>query len=83
MKRLFLVLFITAIIASFTTVVFSEEIKGCGLYKADKTTHVYHQPWCQKAQKMSPSYKILFTSAEEAKYAGYEPCDKCHPPEKD
>lgn len=40
----------------------------------------YHYPDCRWAQKIKPENEIWFSSAEDARNQGYEPCKTCRPP---
>lgn len=40
----------------------------------------YHYPSCSAAQKIKTSNLVTFSSASEARAAGYVPCGICHPP---
>ncbi|PVX27243.1 MAG: hypothetical protein CW716_03305 [Candidatus Bathyarchaeum sp.] len=44
------------------------------LFVASKNSEVYHKPSCYWATKISPTNKILFATAQDAKNQGYRPC---------
>lgn len=44
---------------------------------ASKNGSKYHFPWCSGAKAISAANKITFTSAEEARKAGYLPASNC------
>lgn len=47
-----------------------------GSSKSDK----YHYPSCASAKRIKSSNLISFSTADEARAAGYSPCSKCSPP---
>ena len=51
-----------------------------GNYLANLDTKVYHYPSCAWAEKILPENRIWFSSPNEARSAGYRPCEKCNPP---
>ncbi|MDO8620117.1 MAG: hypothetical protein Q7R64_02095 [bacterium] len=48
-----------------------------GQLVASKGGTKYHFPWCSGAQRISEANKIWFSSAEEARKAGYTPASNC------
>lgn len=42
---------------------------------ASKYGKKYHWPWCTWAKKIKPENQVWFKSEEEAKKAGYQPCN--------
>ena len=50
-----------------------------GSYLANLDTKVYHNPSCAWAQNPSEN-RIWFSNPNEARSAGYRPCEKCNPP---
>jgi len=42
----------------------------------------YHLASCRYVKKTSKDYRIKFASAQEAKEAGYNPCEVCKPSKK-
>jgi tetratricopeptide (TPR) repeat protein len=50
-----------------------------GSYLANSDTKVYHYPSCASAQKIHPENRIWFSNSNEARSAGYRPCEKCNP----
>ena len=50
---------------------------SAGLLVGSKNSNKYHFPWCPGAQRISEQNKVWFSSAEEAKKAGYEPASNC------
>jgi tetratricopeptide (TPR) repeat protein len=50
-----------------------------GSYLGNSDTKVYHYPSCAWAQKILPENRVLFSSPNEARSAGYRPCEKCNP----
>jgi len=51
-----------------------------GSYLANSDTKVYHYPSCAWAQRINPENRIWFSNPNEARSAGYRPCEKCNPP---
>jgi hypothetical protein len=51
-----------------------------GSYLANSDTKVYHYPSCAWAQKILPENRRWFSNPNEARSAGYRPCEKCNPP---
>ena len=51
-----------------------------GSYLANLDTKVYHYPSCAWAKKILPENRIWFSNPNEARSAGYRPCEKCNPP---
>jgi len=51
-----------------------------GNYLANSDTKVYHYPSCAWAEKILPENRIWFSNPNEARSAGYRPCEKCNPP---
>ena len=50
-------------------------------YYGSDTTRVYCFPCCHDARRISPDHLVRFASAEQARAAGYRPCQDCRPPE--
>lgn len=48
-----------------------------GNFVASKNGTKYHYPWCSGAQSIREENKIWFSTAEEAKKAGYQPASNC------
>src|SRR3989344_6780228 len=46
-------------------------------YVASKNGTKYHYTWCPGAKQIVENNKIFFSSAEEAKRAGYTPAGNC------
>ncbi len=60
----------------------SEALAEAGVrYYGNETTRVYCFPCCHDARRINPAHLRRFTSAEEARAAGYRPCKDCRPPE--
>ena len=47
-------------------------------YTAVKTTGIFCRPTCT-ARKPKPEHVEFFSSVDEALFAGYRPCKRCHP----
>ncbi len=43
----------------------------------NKSSKIYHYPWCSGAKNMKEENKIFFNSTEEAKKAGFKPAGNC------
>ncbi|BCL12566.1 hypothetical protein GCM10017556_03050 [Micromonospora sagamiensis] len=43
------------------------------------TTHIYCHPTCAHARRITPSHRVPFTNAREARHAGYRACKSCRP----
>lgn len=71
----FTLLLITACGALQTTTPQTDH-KYIGSINSDK----YHYPACRWAEKIKPENEVWFSSAEEARKAGYKPCKMCKPP---
>jgi DNA repair exonuclease SbcCD ATPase subunit len=52
-------------------------------YIASNKAKKYHRPDCQWAKKIKPENMVTFSSAKEARQAGYVPCKVCKPPISD
>jgi hypothetical protein len=48
---------------------------------SDSATNVYHLQSCSWVHLISQAHLVYFSSAAEAKAAGYRPCEHCHPPD--
>lgn len=46
-----------------------------GIIVASKNGKKYHWPWCSWAKNIKPENQVWFKSEEEAKKAGYQPCN--------
>lgn len=46
-------------------------------FVASKNGTKYHFPWCAGAQSIKEENKIWFSTAEEARQAGYQPASNC------
>ncbi|TAL49071.1 hypothetical protein EPN83_02235 [Patescibacteria group bacterium] len=58
------------------------EVKGAavetsGSVVASKNSDKYHFPWCSGAKRISAENRIVFSSAEEARKAGFSPAANC------
>lgn len=73
MKASKIVLFIVALLISFTVVANAAE------FWASKKSNKYHYPDCKWAQRIKPENLIVFNTAEAIR-AGYIPCKVCRPP---
>jgi len=67
------------VLMAFTAILVAADYKYVGSKKSNK----YHYPDCRWAKKIKPSTLVTFTSAEEARSAGYVPCKVCKPPWQD
>ena len=47
------------------------------MFVGSKGSDKYHVPTCAMAQKITDANKVTFASADEAKKAGYSPCQIC------
>jgi len=79
-KKLLAGLLLGVCLMSFSGVGLSQESKA---YVGSRNSNKYHYTWCKWAQKVKPSNKVVFNSAQEAIQAGYIPCKVCKPPVKD
>ncbi len=52
-------------------------------YVGSKNSNKYHYPTCASAQRIKPANLVRFSSAKEARAAGYLPCKICRPPMED
>jgi hypothetical protein len=52
-------------------------------YVASRNAKKYHYPTCEWAKKIKPNNMVVFSSATEARQAGYVPCKVCKPPLQD
>ena len=52
-------------------------------YVASNKAKKYHYPDCQWAKRIKPANMVTFTSAKDARQAGYVPCKVCKPPSVD
>ena len=52
-------------------------------YVGSKNSNKYHYPTCRSAQRIKPGNLVTFSSAKEARDAGYVPCKICRPPLQD
>lgn len=43
------------------------------------TTHIYCHPTCSHARRITPRHQVPFTTAREARRAGYRACKSCRP----
>lgn len=50
-----------------------------GAYCASKNSGVFHYPWCEHAQKISPGNLIWFRTRQDAIKTGRRPCRVCMP----
>jgi hypothetical protein len=50
---------------------------AAGLYVGSKNSDHYHYRWCAGADRINAENKIYFSSARQAKEAGYEPAGNC------
>ncbi len=50
-----------------------------GAYCASRNPAVFHYPWCEHAQKISPGNLIWFKTRQEAIKTGRRPCRVCIP----
>ncbi len=48
-----------------------------GMLVGSKNGTKYHYPWCSGAQSIKEENKVWFSSAEEARQAGYTPASNC------
>lgn len=48
-----------------------------GQFVGSKNSTKYHLPSCRFAKNIKPANQVWFTSAEEAKSRGYQPCGTC------
>ncbi len=55
----------------------NESVPTDKIFVASKNGTKYHYPWCSGAQSIKEENKIWFSTAEEAKKAGYEPASNC------
>lgn len=78
-KRLLVGLLLGVCLMSFSGVGFAQD----KVYVGSKNSTKYHYTWCKWAQKVKPSNRVVFNSAQEAQAAGYIPCKVCKPPVKD
>jgi competence protein ComEC len=62
--------------AATTTITTSSDGTFVGSSKSNK----YHYPNCSSAKKIKPANLVTFSSSEDARAQGYEPCGICHPP---
>jgi O-6-methylguanine DNA methyltransferase len=57
-----------------------ERLAQAGIrYTGSDTTRIYCFPTCRHARRTSLRHSVPFTSAEEAREAGYRPCRVCRP----
>ena len=70
--RLAWILFVLA-----TTVIIAHAATS---YVGSKNSNKYHYPSCVWAERIKPGNRITFSSAKEARAAGYVPCKVCRPP---
>lgn len=49
-------------------------------YVGSIKSNKYHYPDCRAAKKIKPENEIWFSSSEDARAHGYEPCGICNPP---
>lgn len=54
-----------------------ETVSDGGLLVGSRQGSKYHFPWCSGAQRIKESNKIWFSSAEDARNAGYSPAANC------
>jgi len=96
MKRQFLTLFLTLLIlvsiggavsivgaASHVTpaqVTKSTVKEAPGPFCGSIKSNVYHYPGCYEVKHIKPGNLIWFNTSEEARAAGYRPCEVCNPP---
>ena len=76
---LFAISILLIVFVTLSAVLVAADYKYVGSKKSNK----YHNPDCRWAKKIKPSNLVTFTSAEEARSAGYVPCKVCKPPWKD
>ena len=50
-----------------------------GAYVGSAMSHTFHDRSCIWAEEMSRENRVWFSTAEEARSAGYEPCGVCEP----
>lgn len=55
----------------------SVELESQGEVVASKSGTKYHYPWCSGAKQISEKNKIIFSSIEDARKAGYAPATNC------
>lgn len=72
------------VIAAFVVMAFLAAITIAALaaekaYLGNKNSKKYHVAACTWAQKIAPRNRIEFSTAEEAKKAGFIPCKICRP----
>ncbi len=72
----------TLVLVILLSVAFSV-IADTGKYIGSQRSDKYHYPWCKWAQRIQPWNEIWFSSAAEAREAGYVPCKVCKPPLRD
>jgi len=51
-----------------------------GVLIGTKSTKKYHRPDCRYALKIKPENRVIFSSPDEARAQGYQPCKVCNPP---
>jgi tetratricopeptide (TPR) repeat protein len=51
-----------------------------GSYLGNSDTKIYHHQSCVWVKKIDPKNRIWFTNLNEARSAGFKPCEKCNPP---
>ena len=68
-----------AAVIPFLTFVATPTTGQTATFVGDSATHVYHYPSCSYAQKISQAHLVYFSSAAQAKAAGYRPCQHCNP----
>jgi len=54
--------------------------EAAGPFVGSIHSNVYHYPSCYEAQHIKPQNQIWFNTSEEARAAGYRPCEVCCPP---
>lgn len=47
------------------------------IFVASRNGKKYYYAWCDSAQKIKESNRVLFSTKEEAEKAGYEPAANC------
>ena len=96
MRRQFLTLFLTLLIlismggvvssVGATSHVNPEHVsnvtvkEAAGPFVGSIKSNVYHYPSCYEVKHIKPENLIWFNTSEEARAAGYRPCEVCNPP---
>ena len=48
-------------------------------FQGSETTRIFCLPTCYTGRRMKPEHRVLFTSEDEARRAGFRPCKVCRP----